>query len=295
MKISQNQPRIIVVGSCSLDLVLNVQSIPQKNNTVIAKKVETYFGGKGANEAVAVARLGASAYLVSCVGMDPNGQQIMRNLVDENVNAGHVFETDLEPTGTAFVTSEKTGNSIVVVPSANYCLGTKHIDLVDKYFQTCDMVLLQLEIPMDVVEYTVNLAKKYNKKVGLYAAPAFLLSNKIVNLLDFIIVKNNELKTVFGEDFSDEVLKKYPNKLFIRDDNNSTTYFNGVEMKYQNSPSEDLQYRMGMGDAFTAGFAVALCHGNSIENCVDFGNTVSQFATKKCGAQDSLPYLKDLK
>lgn len=294
MKLSDNQPKIIVVGSCSLDLILDVEKIPGVNDTVVAKKFDSYFGGKGANEAVGTARLGASTYLIGCVGMDPNGQQIMRNLVEENVNIGFLTEAEFEPTGRAYVASEGGKNSIIVVPSANYSLTTQDVALAEKFFQTCDLVLLQLEIPMEVVEFTVDLAKKYNKKVGIYAAPAFTLSPKVIQQLDFIIAKKNELSTIFGDLYVEDLLSLYPNRLFVRDDDNSTTYFNGTEKRYQSINPEDLQYKMGMGDAFTSGFSVAYCHGNSIDDCVDFGNRVSLKVAQQRGAQKGLPYLKDL-
>jgi ribokinase len=294
MNLSLNhQPKIIVVGSCSLDLVLDVDFIPSENTTVMAKSSEPFFGGKGANEAVAVARLGASSYLISCVGMDPNGQQIMRNLVTEEVNIAFVFEDDVQPTGRAYVASKDGVNSIIVVPSANYCLTTNQIDLADKFFHTCDLVLLQLEIPIHVVEHTILLAKKYKKKVGVYASPAMFLKKEIIDQLDFIVVKKNELKVVFGADYSDEILKKYPNKLFVREDDNSTAFFDGKEMQYQIVHQEGAKYKMGTGDAFIAGFSVALLHGNSTQDCVEFGNEVSLKVAQQRGAQNGLPYLKD--
>ena len=94
MNITPEQPKIIVVGSSSIDLVLTTDRLPKPNETVLAQKSENFFGGKGANQAVAAARLGASVYFISCVGMDPLGQQIMRNLVDEGVNVGYVFEAE---------------------------------------------------------------------------------------------------------------------------------------------------------------------------------------------------------
>ena len=94
MNFSSEQPRIIVVGSSSIDLVLETEKLPLPNETVLAVKSDSYFGGKGANQSVGTARLGASVYFIGCVGMDPLGQQIMRNLVSENVNVGFVHETD---------------------------------------------------------------------------------------------------------------------------------------------------------------------------------------------------------
>lgn len=293
MKISTEPPKIIVVGSCSVDLVLNTEKFPQPNETVIAAKSESFFGGKGANQAVGTSRLGASVYFVGCVGMDPLGQQVMRNLVDEGVNVGFVSESEEAPTGTAYVNMCGGKNSIIVVPAANFCLTNRNIAEAERYFSTADMILLQLEIPMEVVDYSAALAKKYGKKVGIYAAPGQQLSAQTIGNSDFVVVKSSELSTVFGEENRDNILRSFPNRLFVRDDTNSTTYFNGSEMLYVRNDHDDVLHKMGMGDAFTSGFAVAYCHGNPVDECVRFGNEVSLKVAKNKGSQSSLPYMKD--
>ncbi|SIS78849.1 ribokinase [Chryseobacterium ureilyticum] len=293
MNFSSEQPKIIVVGSSSIDLVLETEKLPLPNETVLAVNSDSYFGGKGANQAVGTARLGASVYFVGCVGMDPLGQQIMRNLVGENVNVGFVHETDKESTGTAYVTTCGGNAAIVVVPAANKYLSKSHIDEADRYFHTADLVLVQLEVSMEVVEYTVKKAKKYGKKVGLYASPAMRVSEEIIENVDFIVAKSSELYIIFGEEQREEVLRKYFNKVFVRDDANSTIYFDGTEMKYYRNNNEKSVYKMGMGDAFTSGFAIALCHGNSVEECVKFGNEVSSRVSRGKGSQTGLPRISD--
>ncbi|WP_347216355.1 ribokinase [Chryseobacterium sp.] len=293
MNFSSEQPKIIVVGSSSIDLVLETDKLPSPNETVLAVNSESYFGGKGANQAVGTARLGASVYFIGCVGMDPLGQQIMRNLVGESVNVGFVHETDKESTGTAYVTTSQGNAAIVVVPAANKYLNISHIDEADRYFHTSDLVLVQLEVSMDVVEYTVRKAKKYGKKVGLYASPAMRVNDEILEMVDFIVAKSNELFIIFGEEKREEVLKKYFNKVFVRDDTNSTIYFDGTEMKYYRKNKDKTVYKMGMGDAFTSGFAIALCHGNSVEECVKFGNEVSSRVSGGKGSQTGLPRISD--
>lgn len=294
MNITSEQPKIIVIGSSSIDLVLNTANLPQPNETVMAEKSESFFGGKGANQAVATSRLGASTYFIGAVGMDPFGQQILRNLVDEGVNVGYVVEIEEAATGTAYVVAAKGVNSIVVVPASNYCLEPQHVAEAEKFFTTADLVLIQLEIPMDVVEYTAELVKNNGKKMGIYASPAKPLSVEIIENSSFIVAKSNELSIIFGDEPREQILRKYPNKLFVRDDTNSTTYFNGTEMKYYRNDHDSVLHKMGMGDAFTSGFAVALCHGNSIDDCVKFGNDVSLKVTKNRGSQSGLPYLKDI-
>lgn len=294
MKFSSTQPKIIVIGSSSVDLILGTEHAPEPHETIMAEYSESYFGGKGANQAVAAARLGASVYFVGCVGMDPMGQQVMRHLVDEDVNVGFVHESETADTGTAYIINSKEASSVIVVPAANYCLETKHIDEVSKYFETADFILIQLEVPMEVVDYTLKLAQRTGTKVGLYASPAQKLNRNIMEQSAFVVMKNSDTKNGF-KDFgsTEDLLKSYPNKLFLREENNATIYYNGSEMVYRQHPDSSNPYKIGMGDAFTSALAVGICYGNDIDTAVRFGNDVASKVSKSKSSQKGLPYLKE--
>ncbi|WP_313269493.1 ribokinase [Epilithonimonas vandammei] len=293
MKLSNIKPNIVVVGSSSIDLVLNTSKIPTANNTVLAESLQSFLGGKGANQAIATSRLGAQTYFISRVGMDPFGQQVLRNLNDEAVNIAYVVEDEDEDTGTAYVTASNEGNAITVVPAANYNLSPKDISEAEKYLVAADLILTQLEIPMQTVEFLFKKAEILNKKIGIYAAPASRLSEEIIQYASFIVAKSTDLEIIFGEGNREDIIKHLPNKLFVRDGANSTSYFDGKEMKYfRKNPSTEA-HNMGLGDAFTSGFSIALLHGNSIEDCVKFGNDVALKAADYRGSQKGLPYLED--
>ncbi|MCD9853556.1 ribokinase [Epilithonimonas sp. JDS] len=295
MKLSNTKPQIVVVGSSSIDLILKTTVIPTANKTVLARNLSSYLGGKGANQAIATSRLGAHTSLVSCVGMDPYGQQVLRNLDDEEVNVAYVFEDEEEATGTAYVTASDEGNSIVVVPAANYNLSSSNIDEAEKYLAAADLILTQMEIPSKTVEYLFQKAKRLNKKIGIYAAPASRLSQEVIDYATFIVAKSTDLEIIFGEGNHEDIMKHLPNKLFVRDGANSTSYFDGSEMKYfRKNPSTEA-HSMGLGDAFTSGFSIALLHGNSTEDCVKFGNEVALKAADYRGSQKGLPYLNEMK
>ncbi|MBA5247483.1 ribokinase [Marnyiella aurantia] len=294
MNLSTEKPKIVVVGSSSLDLVFATERHPKPNETVMAEKTERFFGGKGANQAVGTARLGASVSFVSCVGADDAGREVFRNLKAEGINVDLVNVTSEADTGTAFVTSAEGRNTIVVVPGANVYLTADQIQKAESLIEAADLVLLQLEIPMEAVEFTVGLAQKYNTKVLVYAAPAARLSAQVQDYASFIVAKSSDLAIIFGDDNVEDILKHNPNKLFIRDDTNVTTYYSGSEMKYYRNDHQDMQYRIGMGDAFTSGFAVAYCHGNSIGDCVRFGTDVSLRVALNQGSQAGLPFLEDM-
>lgn len=294
MKFTHNEPKILVIGSSSIDLVLDTHHIPEAGETVIANSYETFFGGKGANQAVGTSRLGASTYFIGAVGMDPYGQQIMRHLVHEKVNVGFVVESEEAPTGTAYVTNSEGKNAIVVVPAANFCLNKQNIYNSERAFDNCDIILLQLEIPMDIIELIFELALLKGKKIGLYASPGKAISQDMISKSSFIVVKSTELSIVFGENTKDNILKEHPNKVFIRDHANSTIYFDGSEMKYYRDNHDEPISKMGMGDAFVSGFSVALLHQNSISDAVKFGNFVASKVAQKKGSQTGLPYFNEL-
>jgi ribokinase len=295
MKLSNTKSQIVVVGSSSIDLVLRTAKIPTANDTVLANNLTSYLGGKGANQAIATSRLGAHTSLVSCIGMDPYGQQVLRNLDDEEVDVTYVFEDEDEDTGTAYVTASAEGNAITVVPAANYNLSSANIDEAEKCIAAADLILTQMEIPAKTVEYLFSKAKKLNKKIGIYAAPASRLSDEIINYASFIVAKSTDLELIFGEGNHEDIMKHLPNKLFVRDGANSTSYFDGSEMKYfRKNPSTEA-HSMGLGDAFTSGFSIALLQGNSIEDCVKFGNEVALKAADYRGSQKGLPFLDEMK
>lgn len=293
MKLSNIKPNIVVVGSSSIDLVLKTSKIPTANNTVLAESLQSFLGGKGANQAIATSRLGAQTYFISRVGMDPFGQQVLRNLNDESVNVANVVEDEDEDTGTAYVTASNEGNAITVVPAANYNLSPTDISEAEKYLVAADLILTQLEIPMQTVEFLFKKAETLNKKIGIYAAPASRLSEEIIQYASFIVAKSTDLEIIFGEGNREDIIKHLPNKLFVRDGANSTSYFDGKEMKYFRKNPRTEAHNMGLGDAFTSGFSIALLHGNSIEDCVKFGNDVALKAADYRGSQKGLPYLED--
>lgn len=287
-------PKIVVVGSCSIDLVLNTSVMPQPNQTVLAEKSQSFFGGKGANQAVATSRLGASVHFVGAVGTDPQGQQISRNFRDENINYGFLVEKPESATGTAFVVAWEGKNAITVVPAANDFLSPEDIEAAEKVISQADLVLTQLEIPLKTIEYLYKKCKEFRVKIAIYAAPGKKLPENIIEQSEFIIAKTCDLGAIFGPESREQIMKRLPNKLFVRDDTNSTIYFNGSEMSYYRNDPAQTAHKMGMGDAFTSGFAIAYCHKNQIKDCVKFGNDVSLKVAENRGSQSGLPYLKNV-
>lgn len=294
IKFSSEQPKVVVVGSSSVDLVIRTPRTPKAGETVMAAHTESFFGGKGANEAVACARLGAQVHFVGAVGMEPTGQQIMRNLVEAGIHVGFVHESAESESGQAYVIASDNHNTILVEPAANFDLEEKHIAAAERAFQAADLVLVQLEIPLHTVHYTARMAKKHGVKLGLYASPAQALNPELLTAAHFIVAKKEEVDILFGESDGDELCRRFPNKLFLRTEENCTQFFDGTEIRSHRNLSEPVLHKMGMGDAFTAGFGMALCHGNPVRACVDFGNLMALMVSQERGSQRGLPSWKFL-
>lgn len=144
---------------------------------------------------------------MGCVGKDANGKHVLENLVNEGVNVNFVEETSDYPTGTAYVTSAHGKISIIVAPAANNFITTADIDKAEAEIAEADIVLTQLEIPVEVVEYLFEICKRHHTKIGLYASPAKFIGEDIAEKADFIVIKSNDLSVVFGEEGRDKVLK----------------------------------------------------------------------------------------
>lgn len=289
MKFSNHRPKIVVVGSASVDMILRTPHYPKVNETVLAEEVSQFLGGKGANQAIGTSRLGAEAYFVGCVGGDKHADAVLKNLTQEQVNIDYVQKQASEATGAAFMIESQGTVSVVVSPGANKLVSREHIDAAMAAIASADIVLTQLEIPDETILYLAEVCQKHNKKLGLYASPARNVASKVLDIAHFIIVKSADLSTVLGKESRDAALKNYPHKLFLRDDANSTIYFDGEEMRYYSNDSDTMPFRIGMGDAFTSGFAVALSHGNAIDECVCFGNQISRQVGLYKGSQKGLP------
>jgi len=180
------RPKITVVGSLNMDLIVRAPHIPTPGETIIGGEFRTVAGGKGANQAVAAARLGAQVTMVGCVGDDAHGQALRSGLRADGINTDFVRVDTAVSSGVAFITVADSGeNSIVVSPGANHTLSPADIVAAEAAIAGAEMVLLQLEIPRTVVATTVQLAQKHHVPVLLNPAPAQLLSAEILANVDY--------------------------------------------------------------------------------------------------------------
>lgn len=286
--------KTVVVGSINVDLVFTSEIRPKAGETVMGSTFSTIPGGKGANQAVAASKLGAKSYMVGCIGNDQNGEFSINNLNLMNVDTSCIKKTDNAPTGVANIVVAEHDNSIIVIAGANYEITKDDIDSWKDVILSADIVLLQLEIPLDVVEYTAELCRKNNVRVLLNPAPAVELPETLIDNVTYITPNEHELNIILGKQNNvDETIKMYPNKIIVTMGSKGVKYFDGCEMKIVSSYNVDVVDTTGAGDTFCGGLAAALVRGDSLEEAIKFANKAAAISITKLGAQSGMPTLEE--
>ncbi|MFA1714445.1 ribokinase [Peribacillus frigoritolerans] len=281
--------RIAVVGSSSMDLVVTTAKRPMAGETVLGESFITVPGGKGANQAVAAARLGAEVSMVGCVGDDVYGEIILDNLKKNHVNTDYVEPVTGSASGTAHITLSEGDNSIIVVKGANDFITPEYVEKAKKVIEESDIVMVQQEIPEETVEYLADLCNTLKKRLLLNPAPARKLSEAVIQQASFLTPNEHEFEVLFNGRDRTEVLAEHPNKLFITEGKNGVRYFDGHEEKVVPSFEVEAVDTTGAGDTFNAAFAVAVAEGKSFDECLLFANRAASISVTKLGAQGGMP------
>lgn len=286
--------KTVVVGSINVDLVFTSEIRPKAGETVMGSTFSTIPGGKGANQAVAASKLGASSCMVGCIGNDQNGEFSINNLNLMNVDTSCIKKTDNAPTGVANIVVAEHDNSIIVIAGANYEITKEDIDKCKDVILFADIVLLQLEIPLDVVEYTADMCRKNNVRVLLNPAPAVELPKTLIENATYITPNEHELNIILGKQNNvDETIKIYPNKIIVTMGSRGVKYFDGSEMKIVPSYNVEVVDTTGAGDTFCGGLAAALVRGDNLEDAIKFANKAAAISITKLGAQSGMPTLEE--
>lgn len=286
--------KTVVVGSINVDLVFTSEIRPKAGETVMGSTFSTIPGGKGANQAVAASKLGASSCMVGCIGNDQNGEFSINNLNLMNVDTSCIKKTDNAPTGVANIVVAEHDNSIIVIAGANYEITKEDIDKCKDVILSADIVLLQLEIPLDVVEYTADMCRKNNVRVLLNPAPAVELPKALIENATYITPNEHELNIILGKQNNvDETIKMYPNKIIVTMGSRGVKYFDGSEMKIVPSYNVEVVDTTGAGDTFCGGLAAALVRGDNLEDAIKFANKAAAISITKLGAQSGMPTLEE--
>ena len=281
--------KVAVVGSSSMDLVVTSSKRPIAGETVLGDSFVTVPGGKGANQAVAAARLGAEVTMIGCVGDDFYGEIILENLKNNHILIDYVEPVPGEVSGTAHITLAEGDNSIIVVKGANDCITPDYVQKAINVIEETDIVLVQQEIPEETVEYLAELCEKLGKRLLLNPAPAREISDLVIQRAAFITPNEHEFEILFNGRERSEVLAEYPNKLFITEGKDGVRYFDGKQERVVPSFMVEAVDTTGAGDTFNAAFAVAVAEGKSFEECLLFANRAASISVTKFGAQGGMP------
>jgi len=296
-------PDIVVIGSLNMDLAITTPKVPVMGETVLGSGFMTIPGGKGANQAVAAAKLGGKVSMVGCVGNDAFGNEVINNLKQNSVDTSNVKKLDGIPTGIAMIVVNEGNNFIIVDPGANYQLMPQMIDTVEELIKNSYIVVIQLEIPIETVERAIDIAKRNNVKVLLNPAPARKLDDSLLAKVDILTPNETESEIITGipiksvEDAKKAVtylMDKGIPYVIVTMGGKGVVYNSGKEIIHKTVPDVTVIDSTAAGDSFSGALAVALSNGKTIDEAVDFGNIVGTLTVMKKGAQTSLPTLEDV-
>jgi ribokinase len=291
--------KILVVGSLNMDLVVAVPRLPRAGETILGGKFATFPGGKGANQAVAAARMGATVSMIGLVGNDDYGRTLCQVAADDTIDTKHIEFDPEEPTGIALITVDANGrNTIVVASGANLALTSQHILAAEPAFSTADVLVTQLESPLEAVAEAVNLAVKNGIRVVLNPAPARALAAELLSQIEFFIPNEREAMQVAGVDSLEAAIEKLfslgVRHLII------TLGEQGVLLvtpdRREQFPAHKVPAidTVAAGDAFVGAFSTGISEGMRVEDAIRLGNAAAAVAVTRRGAQPSLPTRADV-
>ncbi|GHI00451.1 ribokinase [Neobacillus kokaensis] len=278
------KPKITVVGSINMDIVTITDQLPKMGETLIGNQFKMNPGGKGANQAVAAARLGADVRMIGCVGNDSFGPLLKQNLQNEGINV-----TDVEPvtdsTGTATIVVYDGDNSIIIVPGANQHVTAAFVESKRDVIADSDVLILQLEIPLEAVQKAAEIAKEHGVKVILNPAPIRKLPRELIEKINYLTPNEHEY-TLLQQGLDEKELKE---KVILTKGSAGVAFYQGEkEVSIPAYPVKVVD-TTGAGDSFNGGFAVALSKGHSVSEACRYGNAVAALSTTKLGAQTGMP------
>ncbi len=290
--------KVVVVGSLNVDLVTTVEKTVQVGQTVFGQGLSKLEGGKGANQAVAIAKLGGDVAMVGMVGEDEFGEMLRQSLEKHGVGTNYIKTTSKAPTGTALIMVEKSGdNSIVVISGANFELSGADID--KSAFEGAEYVVSQFEVPYDTILKSFKMAKSVGAVTVLNPAPARDIDDELLSYTDVIVPNQTEFEVVTGvkpETYSDIetgakfLFDKGVSEVIVTLGAKGAVYLNKFGSSYEvSSYSVDAVDTTAAGDSFIGGLITKLASGEEIEDAIEYAMRVGAVTVTRCGAQVSLP------
>jgi ribokinase len=290
---------IIVIGSLNMDLVVSVDKMPELGETIRGSELLTIPGGKGANQAAAIALLGKKVRLVGRVGKDLFGSKLIANLDSLGVDTKSILQDETSETGTAVITVDAQGNnSIIISPGANGKVSEEDVQRAEPLIKTAKLLLLQLEIPLNTVMKAIEIACQNKVPVVLNLSPILQLSGEVLKKIDYLIVNEVEANSVSDIQVKDvESAKKASQSILALGVKNIivTLGENGAVLANKNLCVHVPSIKVtpvdstAAGDAFIGGMITGLLNGLSLPDAVRYGNCAGAITTTRKGAQTSLP------
>lgn len=285
---------ILVIGSINADLVFTSDIRPIAGQTVMGKDFRIVPGGKGANQAIAAARLGSKVGFIGCVGNDANGEMLIDNFKNNGVNTDYIRKIDNVPSGVANIILAEGDNSIIVIPGANHSITKDMIDECKEIILSSKVVLLQLEIPINIVEYIIGLCYENKITTILNPAPSIRLGEVTIEKASFLTPNEHECMGIFPGEQIEEILQEYPKKLIVTQGDKGVVYHNGEASVHIPSFKVHVVDTTGAGDTFNGAFALAIVKGLELNDAIQFANKAAAISVTKFGAQNGMPYKNEI-
>jgi len=282
--------RVVVVGSINMDLVTLAPRFAGPGETVLGERFLTVPGGKGANQAVAAARLGAEVTLIGALGDDAFGEQLREGLAREGIALDHVSRIDDCGSGTASITVAGGENEIIVVPAANARVTPAQVEAAGDAIARADAVLVQMEIPLESVEATLRLGHRLGVPVILNPAPAQKLPTEWLKLARYVTPNQHELAILLGADAQQDfraLMRQAPGPVVLTRGGEGAWYREDGEPMHQSGFAVDVVDTTGAGDTFNGALAVFLHEG--LPQAVRKACAAAALSVTRLGAQGGMP------
>jgi ribokinase len=296
--------KVVVIGSLNMDLVTRAPRLPRGGETLIGKSFATVSGGKGANQAVAAARLGAQVSMVGCVGSDAYGEALRGALLAEQIDCQAVSTVEDSSGVALIVVDDNSQNAIVIVAGANGALTPEVIDRFDAVLQAADVIICQLEVPDATVGHALKRGRELGKTVILNPAPASRpLPADWYAAIDYLIPNESEASALSGlpvdslstaETAAARLIAMGAGKVIITLGAQGSLFANGTRFEHFPAAKVKAVDTTAAGDTFVGGFAAALAAGKSEADAIRFGQVAAALSVTRAGAQPSIPTLSDV-
>lgn len=298
------RPRIAVAGSLNMDLIVSASRMPQVGETIMGEQIHYIPGGKGANQAVGAARLGAEVEHIGAVGADAFGQEIVTGMRGFGVGVAAVASLSDTPTGIASITHTPEDNCIIVVPGANGKVTPERIEAAAQVIEQAQVLLVQLEIPLAAVERALSIARSAGVKTILNPAPAQQLPRELLQLADYVTPNETEFEQISGYgraategELSQQLRQwqqEYGNRLIVTRGKNGASLLMEGKLFTATAPRVKVVDTTGAGDCLNAAFAYGLASGWDEPTALKFAVRAASVSVTRFGAQAGMPVLEEV-